>query len=331
MTKKLPPSPPPPEKKPRGKTPAPTPPAPSIKPKTKKQPKPTQDKGEVLPKEEQPLPSDADKPLTPVELAVIDHYMLDPNGTKAYMAVKPNSSEPAARVSAARMLAKPNVAAEIAKRRAERANRLEIDADKLVKEVYEMALADTRELVQYLRTCCRHCFGTNHGYQRTTFEMDADREAHDKAEDEREAIAAMKNKAFHRRDFNEKGGTGYDGRKDPNPDCPACWGRGIGTPVIADTRTLSKAAVALYAGVKETKDGLELMKHDKKGALDMMWKHQGLYEVDNAQKGETKKHSKEELEVLYEAARQEAETQRLAMQKRRKQFEADDAKERGNR
>ena len=100
------------------------------------------------------------------------------------------------------------------------------------------------------------------------------------------------------------------------------------TTIINDTRKLSKAAAALYAGVKETKDGAELLTHDKRGALHMMWQHQSLYEVDNAQKGPTKALRREEQDVLYAKARQDAEDSRKAMAERRKKLEADDLKER---
>lgn len=276
----------------------------------------------VLLKAEQPK----DKPLTPAEERFIEEYLKDPNGTKAYMAAKPGCSEPAARVQACRLLVKPNVKTEIDKRRIVRAERLEIDGDRLVSEVYAIALADTRELVEFHVTCCRCCYGLKHDHQRTKWEMERDRESHQDKEDEREAICAMKEQAYMERPFKDRGGIGYDGRKDPNPDCPECWGRGVGRPIIRDTRKLSAGAVALYAGVKETKDGLEAMKHDKKSALDMMWKHQGLYEADNKQQSEGTKLTAEQMAAMYAGARAEAEEQKVVMQKRRKQFEADDAK-----
>jgi hypothetical protein len=53
--------------------------------------------------------------------------------------------------------------------------------------------------------------------------------------------------------------------------------RGRGPPVFKDTRRLSPAARALYAGVKVTKDGLEVLMHDKVGALTKVGQHLGMF------------------------------------------------------
>ena len=42
--------------------------------------------------------------------------------------------------------------------------------------------------------------------------------------------------------------------------------------------------MALYAGAKETKYGIEIQMHDKGAALEKLFKHLGLYEKDNNQK-----------------------------------------------
>jgi phage terminase small subunit len=308
----------------QARTPAPAPARPKAKPAAKKNVQPKADKPKQLPKQEQsPL-----KPLTPVETAFLDYYLLDPNGTQAYLKVKPACSEPAARVQASRLLAKPNVAAELERRRSERAKRLEIDADKLVKTVYDIALVDHRELTESHNYCCRHCWGIDFLYQRTDAEMTADREAHEDAEMIRQDKAAEADRKYVARPFREKGGVGYDGRKDPNPECTNCWGRGERVTIWADTRKLSAAAVALYAGIDEGKDGVKMVRHNKHAAVDMMWKHQGLYEVDNAQKGEGKALSKEEQDALYKAAREAAEAGKGAMLDRRKALEELDKKER---
>ncbi len=78
---------------------------------------------------------------------------------------------------------------------------------------------------------------------------------------------------------------GREGAKhDPNAACQQCEGEGRGDVLIADTRKLSPAARSLYAGVKITKDGLEVKMHSKLDALEKLFKHRGLYEVDNRQK-----------------------------------------------
>jgi phage terminase small subunit len=61
-------------------------------------------------------------------------------------------------------------------------------------------------------------------------------------------------------------------------------GKGHGRPHINDTRKLSPAAAALYAGVKITKEGMELKMHSKLDALDKVLRILGAYEKDNTQK-----------------------------------------------
>lgn len=71
---------------------------------------------------------------------------------------------------------------------------------------------------------------------------------------------------------------------DADPECMRCAGEGVAIPWIADTRKLSPAARALFAGVKQTKDGVQLLMHDKMAALVNVGKILGVYERDNEQK-----------------------------------------------
>lgn len=76
------------------------------------------------------------------------------------------------------------------------------------------------------------------------------------------------------------GGYGFDPRLAPHPDCPKCQGHGQGKTVIKDTRRLSRGAAALFAGIKETKDGMEIKMHSKMDALEKVFKHLGMYDAD---------------------------------------------------
>ncbi len=152
--------------------------------------------------------------------------------------------------------------------------RAEVKAADVLREAYNILLADPRELVGYIVHCCRHCYGEDHRYQRTTFEFEADKRQHE----------AAVSKGESQGDFDQMGGVGYDERLVPNQSCPVCFGRGVGRVVIADTRNVSKQAAALYAGVKQTKDGLEVKLHSKVDVMDKLFRHFGLYEADNKQK-----------------------------------------------
>lgn len=210
-------------------------------------------------------------PLTPLQEAFVREYLIDLNGTQA--ATRAGYSPATARHIASQNLAKLNVQAAIAVAQRERAQRTEITADRVLKEIWSIAIADPRELVQIKVGCCRCCWGEGHKWQRTVAEFNHDRETY--AE-----------KGGDLADFDVKGGIGFDPLKAPHPYCPSCGGDGESRTVIADTRHLSPAAAALYAGAKHGKYGIEVAMHPKMTALEMVAKHIGLYREDNTQKAD---------------------------------------------
>lgn len=216
----------------------------------------------------------AARALTPSEERFVLEYIVDLNGTQAYMRAYPDAKEPSARVQASRLLADPNIAASIQKAKDERAERTGITADRALQEVWGILTADARELVEYRVGACRHCWGVNFEHQRTTRELERDRARHEQKVIKGEAEG----------DFDEKGGDGFNANREPNPECPECFGDGHGRVILKDTSKLSRQAVSLYAGVKQTKEGLEVKFHSKDGAAEKMFKHLGLFEVDNQQK-----------------------------------------------
>lgn len=164
------------------------------------------------------------------------------------------------------LLREPAVAARIQELLAERASSLAIDAAAVLRRFWLIATADPNELTQFRRTCCRYCHGKSHEYQRTPAEL---RRA-------RTAWEAKQTKSS-RETFDEEGGDGYDRRKPPHPDCPECFGEGEEHVFVADTRNLSESARMLYAGVKQTKEGLEVKVHDQHAALTNVARHLGMF------------------------------------------------------
>jgi phage terminase small subunit len=77
--------------------------------------------------------------------------------------------------------------------------------------------------------------------------------------------------------FDEKGGVGFTPKKDPNPDCPECFGDGVGETFVHDTRKLTPAAARLYAGVKQTREGLDVKMLSQDDALVNVGRHLGLF------------------------------------------------------
>lgn len=209
--------------------------------------------------------------LTEKQQRFVDEYMVDLNGTQA--AIRAGYSAETARQIAAENLAKPYIQAAISIARKAQQERTQITADRLLMEVVNVALADARELVEVRTGCCRCCWGEANKRQRTLLEMNSDREK-------------WLDKGNNPADFDEEGGIGFDPRKAPNTDCPNCGGDGQPRTVLKDTRHLSERGVALYAGAKQTKEGIEIKMHSKMDALEKLAKHLGVYEKDNQQKAD---------------------------------------------
>lgn len=136
--------------------------------------------------------------------------------------------------------------------------------------------ADPRELTEVRVCACRFCYGKDHGYQRTDGELARDRVTHE-----------VKREARLERDmqdigeFDEQGGGGYSKLMKPNPECPSCAGGGAAQVVLKDSRDYSPGALALFGGVKEGKDGIEVKIGDRNDALMQIAKHLGFFASDN--------------------------------------------------
>lgn len=199
-------------------------------------------------------------------------YIKDFDGTRAAKAA--GYSEKAAYDQGFRLLQYKVVQDAIAELKAKRAERLEIDQDRIVRELLAVSLADANGLIEFRRTCCRYCYGEGFKYQRTAGELERDRTQH-KATLLKLKAEGIKFSAEDER-FDEAGGIGYDPRKDPHKDCPECFGEGEGREFLHDTRKLTPELRALYAGVKRTKDGLQMLMHDKRAFMDLLMRHAGM-------------------------------------------------------
>lgn len=192
------------------------------------------------------------------------------NATDAYRQAYPKSSPKAAESSASNLLRIPKVAEAIAKGQEDRSERLQIKADQVLRQWWTIATADPNELIEYRRTCCRYCHGDGHRYQFTQGEWERRQAewAQQSAKSDGEASPPP---------LDPHGGTGYDARREPHPDCTECHGEGVGAIFPKDTRHLSPAARLLYAGVKQTKEGLEIKMRDQDAALVNVAKHLGMF------------------------------------------------------
>lgn len=187
--------------------------------------------------------------------AFIDEYMIDGNGTRA--ATVAGYSPKTANEQASRMLANVNISNEVARRRAIISAKNELKVDDVVRNIKSVIRADPRDLIEYRRASCRHCHGIGFMYQYTPQEF---RDAYMRHMESKEYLVKGVS-------FNPQGGEGYNPNKDPHEDCPECFGDGVGRAFARDTRTLSSDAVAIYAGVKETQHGVEVLIRSKDAAI----------------------------------------------------------------
>lgn len=207
--------------------------------------------------------------LTPKQQRFVEEYLVDLNGAQA--AIRAGYSPDTARQMATENLSKPYIQLAIAEERKAQQERTQVTADKVVTELALIAFADARELAEVKTGCCRCCWGEGFKFQRTVGEYSHDKER-------------WLNKGKDIADFEDQGGIGFTPLKLPHPECPTCGGDGDARTVLKDTRHLSPSAVALYAGAKQTKDGIEIKMHSKLDALEKLAKHVGLYQKDNEQK-----------------------------------------------
>lgn len=209
--------------------------------------------------------------LPPRELRFVDEYLLDLNGTQA--AIRAGYAARSADVTAARLLGKPRVGAAVAARMQARSEKTMLSAEKVLERWWMIATADPNELIQYQRRCCRFCYGTMHRYQETQHEREVRF-----VQWERDVAAAAKDPELAKPGpFDDLGGIGWDPRRDPREDCIECFGEGVERVFPKDTSKLSPAARALYAGVKVTKDGLDIKMNSQEAALTNVAKHLGMF------------------------------------------------------
>lgn len=191
-------------------------------------------------------PRDAEG-LTPMEREFVNRYTTNGrNATQAYLAAVPGVTLKSAATLGWKLLRKVEVKAAIKRINDETINNLSTTREELIGRLVAIATADPRELVELHTGACENCFG------------------------------------FGNDDAN-KAPPGF-WRNEPDPDCKVCGGDGHPREFFRDTRHLSPQAAALYAGVKRTKEGLQMLMHDPQVAIEKLNKILGLYELDNKQK-----------------------------------------------
>lgn len=215
------------------------------------------------------------KKLTEKEQVFVQEYLISLNASDGYRKAGYKGKDAGA--GGYEILRKPHIQTAVKKAMDERAKRLEIDSDWVLKRLSLIATANPNEISRVQVGSCRYCNGIDHEYQwRTESEFERAKEKYWELDDNKKAKKSAPVIA---------GGFGYSARNIPNPDCSHCDGDGVPRVVLADTTRLSEEGTALYAGVKETKSGIEVKSGDQMKAIEMIARHVGFYEKDNKQTG----------------------------------------------
>lgn len=109
----------------------------------------------------------------------------------------------------------------------DRLRRMQINGDEFIARDLALASADFTQIAKMHIPPCRHCWGTNHLYQRTHAEFEKDFEDHNQGRGGTKEVKGRLglNKVVNV-PFDPKGGSGYNISEDPNPACPNCFGHG---------------------------------------------------------------------------------------------------------
>ncbi|MBI5270686.1 MAG: terminase small subunit [Burkholderiales bacterium] len=208
--------------------------------------------------------------LPPRRALFVKHYLVSLNASEA--ARQAGYSAKTAGVIGHQLLTFPEIQLAVSQAMKERGERVQMEADEVLRRLALVATADSRELIEYRRVCCRYCHGIDHRYQWTPAEKERAEEKWERACDDarRQDLPQPQ-----RPDF--AGGVGYHIKNPPHPDCPECFGEGIERPFVHDTRKLSEKGAALYAGVKVTQQGIEVKQHSQFEALLQIGRHHGLF------------------------------------------------------
>jgi phage terminase small subunit len=206
--------------------------------------------------------------------------MLDWNGTQA--AIRAGYSPKTAGSQAHDLLKKPEIRAEIGRLERAAAEKLAIRHIDILKRLWDIATGDVNDLVRIERRACRYCHGADHQFQWKT-----EREYRDAVDAFLKEITGGDHKALialgEQIDAgtripgvpDDEGGYGYDATAAPSPDCPECFGEGLTTVQLSDSR--EALSHPLYEGVKQTKDGIEVKIADRAKALEQVARHLSFF------------------------------------------------------
>lgn len=178
--------------------------------------------------------------LTPKQARFVAEYLIDLNGTQA--AIRAGYSVHTARAIGAENLTKPDIASAIELAQQARADRTEITADRVLKELAKIGFSDIRKAVKWGSRFVER--------------------PEDSSSTEAEYLE------------DQPGGGALKRRKSGDDGSDAFY---VTTVEMVDSGDLDDDTAAAVAEVAQTKEGVRIKLHDKKGALVDIGKHLGMF------------------------------------------------------
>lgn len=226
--------------------------------------------------------------LTPKQDVFVFAYLETSNATEAYRRAYDTSRMKEATINnnAYMLLNTSDVAARVKELRERAAQAAVLQKADVINLITEIATADATQLSELQVRGCRHCWGVGYRYQWASaieyaFRCAEVMDANARSERRHQMMQAMTNKQVPEFDPvdlpGDEGGYGFQVTREPNPECPSCLGEGLEVLRFKDTRKLRGAAKRLFAGIKKTKDGIEIKTRNQDAALDMLAKIHGVY------------------------------------------------------
>jgi hypothetical protein len=200
--------------------------------------------------------------------AFVRHFLIHGNASRAYREAGYKDG-PGTRQSAHRLLTSADIQACIFEERQKLLAALDVKLEDVARRFRDIAFAEIADIVGLQIGACRFCYGIGHAYQwRTPREF---KEFLAEVYEGRDLEASTETPAC------PKGGYGYDLNRPPHPDCPECDGFGTQLVVLKDTRLMSDAERAVFAGVVKTRNGTYYRFHNQVAALKELAVRLGFY------------------------------------------------------
>lgn len=177
---------------------------------------------------------------------------------QAYINAGYESNAKTAYKEASRLVRKPHIQKALRILKTQLRTSYQAERDEIVQQLVAITRADPNRITQHRRVNCRYCWGEYHFYQ-----------WRDAAEFEEKKLEALARK---RKEPSDAGGYGFESGLAPNPECPRCSGEGLGELHICDTNDLDVNEHTYFLGVKQTKNGIEVLTESKQIARAQLLK-----------------------------------------------------------